>query len=388
MQFVWSLTMKWLQKKQWLVIASIVVIIGLGYRLFFYSPSVEVIAVKQQQVQGEIAGPGTVQAKIPVSVSAKITGILQKLNVDQGHMVKQGSVLAELDSAELIARLEAARSATARARQDDEKAKASTAKAQANLLLAQSNYKRDREVFDKGYISQAYFDVTQAQLHVAQSEHTEALKAQDAAVAMLAQVEAEAQATEATLDFSRILAPMDGLITSRRAEIGDTITPGRPVFNMIDLNSIWVAAWIDQALIAHLKADQTATIRLRSGRQFKGRVARINKEADTVTRELEVDVFFEQLPEPLVIGEEAEVVITPEAVQGLAVPRTAVLTRDGKTGVFVVEESRAVFREISLGPNGKTMTGVTAGLKDGDIVIVSPGDIVDNQKIKPVEQKI
>jgi len=380
--------MQWLLKKQWLVIALIIAIIAIGYRMFLYSPSVGVIAVKQQQVQGEICGPGTVQAKIPVSISAKITGILQKLNVDQGHMVKQGSVLAELDSAELTARLEAGRSATVRARQDVEKAKASTAKAQANLLLAQSNYKRDREVFDKGYISQAYFDVTQAQLQVAQSEHTEALKAQDASFAMLAQAEAEAQATEATLDFSRIRAPMDGLITSRRAEIGDTITPGSPVFNMVDLNSIWVAAWIDQALIASLKADQTATIRLRSGRQFKGRIARINKEADTVTRELEVDVLFEQLPEPLVIGEEAEVVITPEAVQCPAVPRTSVLTRDGTTGVFVVEQSRAVFREISLGPHGKTMTGVTTGLKVGELVIVSPGDIADNQKIKPVEQKI
>ena len=346
------------------------------------------IAVKQQQVQGEICGPGTVQAKIPVSISAKITGILQKLNVDQGHMVKQGSVLAELDSAELTARLEAGRSATVRARQDVEKAKASTAKAQANLLLAQSNYKRDREVFDKGYISQAYFDVTQAQLQVAQSEHTEALKAQDASFAMLAQAEAEAQATEATLDFSRIRAPMDGLITSRRAEIGDTITPGSPVFNMVDLNSIWVAAWIDQALIANLKAAQSATIRLRSGRQFKGRIARINKEADTVTRELEVDVLFEQLPEPLVIGEEAEAVITPEAVQCPAVPRTAVLTRDGKTGVFVVEQGRAVFREISLGPHDTTMAGATAGLKVGELVIISPGDIAENQKIKPLEQKI
>jgi len=374
-------------KKQWLVFALITALSIIGYRIFFYRPSVMVTTVRNQTIQGEIHGPGTVQSKIPVSVSAKITGIVQKLYVDQGHMVTQGSVLAELDSAELAARLEAARSATARARQDVEKAKASTAKAQANLLLAQSNYKRDREVFKKGYISRAYFDVTQAQLQVAHSEYTEALKAQDAAVAMLAQAEAEEQATKATLDFARIYAPMDGLITSRRAEIGDTITPGRPIFNMVDLNSIWVAAWIDQALIANLNVDQTAAIRLRSGRQFKGRIARINKEADTVTRELEVDVLFEQLPEPLVIGEEADVVITPEAVQCLAVPRSAVLTRDGTTGVFVVEQSRAAFRKISLGPYGKTMAGVTTGLAEGDLVIVSPGDITDHKKIKPVEQK-
>jgi HlyD family secretion protein len=157
---------------------------------------------------------------------------------------------------------------------------------------------------------------------------------------------------------------------------------------MVDLNSIWVAAWIDQALIAQLKEKQSSTIRLRSGRKFDGKIARINKEADTVTRELEVDVQFEQLPEPLVIGEEAEVFIISEVVQRLAVPLTAVLSRDGKTGVFVVEQGRAVFREISLGPHDKTMAAVSTGLKEGDIVVISPGNITDHQKIKPVEQKI
>ena len=380
--------MQWLMKKQWIVIALIIAFVLIGYRIFLYSPSVEVCAVKQQQIKGEIHGPGTVQAKIPVSVSAKITGILQKLNVDQGDMVKLGAVLAELDSAELSARLEAAQAAVARARQDINKARASVAKSQANLLLAQSNYKRDREVFDKGYISQAYFDVTQAQLKVAESEATEAQKAHEAAGAMLLQVEAETKATEAALDFASIRAPMDGLITSRRSEIGDTITPGTPVFNMVDLNNIWVAAWIDQALVADLKVSQSASIRLRSGRQFSGTIARINKEADTVTRELEVDVLFNQLPEPLVIGEEAEVVINLEAAQYPAVPLTAVLSRDGKTGIFIVEQGRAVFREISLGVHDKTMAAVTAGLKQGDLVIISPGAVVDHQKIKPVEQKI
>ena len=76
---------------------------------------------------------------------------------------------------------------------------------------------------------------------------------------------------------------------------------------MVDLDQIWVAAWIDQTKVAQLREGQPAAIKLRSGRVFQGEVVRLNKEADTVTRELEVDVKFAQLPEPLVIGEEAEV---------------------------------------------------------------------------------
>ena len=317
---------------------SIAVLFFVVYRLFWHKPAVAVIAVKKEIVQRRIHGPGTVQSKVPVSVSAKITGIVQKLNADQGAVVKAGDLLAELDTAELKARLESARAAIARARQDVEKARASVTKAHAGLVLAQSNYKRDLEVFNAGYISPAYFDLTRAQLKVAESEYAEALKTVEAAQAVLVQATAEAKATEATLDYAYIRAPMDGLITARTAEIGDTVTPGVPIFTIVDLKHIWVAAWIDQARIAHLKEDQPATIRLRSGRAFEGKVARINKEADTVTRELEIDVMFDSLPEPLVIGEEAEVFISAGAEDCPAVPVTAVLSRDGKAGVLVVEK--------------------------------------------------
>jgi len=369
-------------------VICIVVLFFVGYRLFWYQPMVPVIAVKKEIVQRQIHGPGTVQSKVPVSVSAKITGIVQKLNVDQGAVVKAGDVLAVLDVAELQARLESARASLARARQDVEKSRASVAKAHANLVLAQSNYQRDLEVFNAGYISPAYFDVTKAQLKVAESEYAEAQKTAEAAQAALVQATAEAKAAEAILDYAYIRAPMDGLITARTAEIGDTITPGIPVFSMVDLRYIWVAAWIDQAQIAHLKENQPATIRLRSGRTFAGKVARLNKEADTVTRELEVDVMFDSLPEPLVIGEEAEVFISASAENCLAVPVTAVMSQGGKTGVLVVEKNKIVFREVSFGPRDEKMVSVIKGVSEGDLVVIEPKLFKVGQRVRPTTPKV
>jgi RND family efflux transporter MFP subunit len=366
---------------------SIIILVLFGYRLFWYKPAVAVVEVKRQTAQGRIHGPGTVQSKVPVSVSAKITGIVQKLNVDQGDMVKQGDVLAGLDIAELQARLASARFAMAKARQDVEKSRAGVAKSQANLVLARNNYKRDLEVFNAHYISQAAFDITQAQVKVAESEFAETGKILEASQAVLAQATAEVSAAEALLDYTVIRAPMDGLITSRKAEIGDTITPGTPIFNMVDLRTIWVAAWIDQALIASLKEGQSATIGLRSGRKFNGRIARINKEADTVTRELEVDVLFEQLPEPLVIGEEAEVLIAAGEAAGAAVPVTAIVSRDGKTGVLVVEKATTAFREVSLGLQNDKLVLVVKGLSEGELVVIEPGALKPAQKVRPVIQK-
>ena len=152
------------------VAIGILIIMFGGYRLFWHRPPVPVISVKKAEVRGKVHGPGTVQSKVPVTVSAKITGILEKLYVDQGDRVQKGQLLAELDAVELRARQMAAQAARSRAQRDLARAQADMIKAQADLNLAQSNYQRDLEVFKPGYISKAAFDTTKAQLKVAASE--------------------------------------------------------------------------------------------------------------------------------------------------------------------------------------------------------------------------
>jgi HlyD family secretion protein len=361
---------------------GILIIMLLGYRLIWYRPPVPVIAVKQVEIHGKVHGPGTVQCKVPVTVSPKITGILEKLYADQGDRVQKGQLLAELDAIELKARAAAAQAAKSRAQRDLARAQADLVKAQANLGLAHSNYQRDLEVFKPGYISQASFDTTKAQLRVAESE-VAAFQATVAALqASVKQAESETHAAEALHGYTRIVAPMDGLITVRKAEVGTTVPPGSPIFQMVDLDHIWVAAWIDQGQIAPIRPGQKAAIRLRSGRQYQGQVVRLNAEADTVTRELEVDVKFDHLPEPLVVGEEAEVIIATGQVKAPAVPLAAMMERDGKTGVLVVERSRMVFRPVKPGLNDGKRIAVLEGLKEGDLVVAQPVNLKPGTRVK------
>ena len=189
---------------------GILIIILLGYRLVWYKPPVPVIAVKQVEIQGRVHGPGTVQCKVPVTVSPKIAGILEKLYADQGDRVRKGQLLAELDALELKARAAAAHAARSRAQRDLARSQADLVKAQANLGLARSNYQRDLEVFKPGYISQASFDTTKAQLRVAESEVAAFQAAVTALQASVKQAEAETHAAEALHGYTRIVAPMDG----------------------------------------------------------------------------------------------------------------------------------------------------------------------------------
>ncbi len=370
-------------KKTLIALVGGLLVVFIGYRLFLYRPPVPVVAVQQLEIQGQVHGPGTVQSRVPVTVSAKITGILEKLYADQGDRVQKGQLLAELDAIELRAREAAAHAAKNRAQRDLARAQADLGKARANLGLAQSNYQRDLEVFKPGYISQAAFDTTKAQLKVAESEVTATQATVTALEAAVKQAESETHAAAALHNYTRILAPMNGLITVRKAEIGTTIAPGTPIFQMVDLEQIWVAAWIDETQVAQLREGQKATINLRSGRVSQGEVVRLNKEADTVTRELEVDVKFAQLPEPLVIGEEAEVDIATGRQTAMAVPLSAVITRNGSKGVSVADKGLARFQKISTGLQDGKKIAVLEGLKEGELVVINPAGIEPGKPIRP-----
>jgi HlyD family secretion protein len=370
------------KKVAWMALGAITLIL-LGYRLLWYSPPVPVIVVKQAEIQGKVEGPGTVQSKVPVTVSPKITGILEKLYADQGDRVQKGQLLAEIDSAELRAREAAARAAMTRTQRDLGRAQADMGKAQANLGLARSNYQRDLEVFKPGYISPAAFDTTKAQLKVAQSEVNAYRATVTALQAAVKQAESETKAAAALYNYTRITAPMDGLITVRKAEVGTTLVPGSPIFQMVDLDQIWLAAWIDQALVAQLRDDQPARITLRSGRAYRGQVARLNREGDTVTRELEVDVKFDQLPKPLVIGEEGQVEIYTGRQRAPAVPLSAIITKQGGKGVLVADNGILRFRKVVLGLQDGARAAVMKGLKAGDLVVVNPAGLTPGIKISP-----
>ena len=360
----------------------LIIIILVGYRLFWYRPAVAVTVVKKAEIQSKVHGPGTVQSKVPVTVGTKITGILEKLYADQGDRVRKGQLLAELDMAELRARTAAARAAKNRAQRDLARAEADLLKAQANLGLAQSNYQRDLEVFKPGYISQAAFDNTKAALKVAESEVNASQAAVAALQAQVDQAEAETHAAEAVFAYARILAPMDGLITVRKAEVGDTVSPGTPIFQMVDYQ-IWAASWIDETKIAQLREGQKASIKLRSGRVYQGEVVRLNKEADTVTRELEVDVKFDTLPHPLVIGEETEVDIVTGRQTALTVPLSAIIERNASQGVLVVSNGLASFRPVVIGLQDGKRAAVLEGLREGDMVIINPAGIKPGKQVRP-----
>lgn len=363
-------------KSKWKAVLALpiiaVLLALLAYRLFLYAPPVAVIQAKEGKVAIEVHGPGVVAARIAVTVSTRVTGLLKEVHADQGDSVTSGQILAVLDDTDVAAKAIAAREAATASRRNVEAAEAALAKARADLELAQSNFQRDQEVFRTRNISQAAMDATAAALKSAQSAEASA-----AATLAARRAESDAAAQEAVYAsvlhaFTRISAPMDGLIVSREAEAGNTLVPGSPIFRLVDTHTLWVAARIDESVVGQAEVGQPARINLRGGQELPGEVARISRQSDPATRELEVDVAFSELPQRFAMDQEAEVTIEAGEDQGVVIPASALLQQEGERGVLVVSDGRAVFRPVQTGATDGKRLIVREGIEAGETVIRQP----------------
>ncbi len=352
---------------------------------FFYAKPREITVAKAAEgvIQQEVRGPGNVRARIMVSVSSKITGLVSGVFADQGDTVTRGQLLAVLENDDLSARVAVGRAFLSAATEEIAASEAALAKAEADLALARSNYDRDAELFREGVISQAALDASTASFRSAESNVRSATASLMARKAQRLSAEQELRYAEAQLEYTRIVAPMDGLITSRRLEAGSTVVPGMPIFQMADPKTLWVATLMDQTLVGRVREGQPAHIRLRSGEALRGTVTRVVREADPVTRELEVDVSFHSMPSRLTIDEEADVTIVVGEERGLIIPSSALVTQDGNPGVYVVNGGRPSFRPVRLGAANSQDVRVVEGVKDGELVAFEPGDMRLQRRVEP-----
>jgi HlyD family secretion protein len=161
-------------------------------------------------------------------------------------------------------------------------------------------------------------------------------------------------------------APYRARVIARHKELGSVVNPGEPVFTLIDPDSVWIRAFVDEAQAGGLAPGMAAQVRLRSlpAQPQSGEIVRIDLESDRVTEERRVYVRCADHPETLYLGEQAEVVVTKGTIkQGLFVPLGMVEGYDGRTGlVWIVENGVLRRKRLELGER----------LLDGRIEVRSP----------------
>jgi HlyD family secretion protein len=368
-------------RKHLLLFAIIFVLMagtGLGAWAVFLRPIKVSVARVERDVPVQVFGLGTVEARVQSKIGFKVSGVLVDLAADVGDCVVKGAVLARLDSREEGARLGRAKAVVEQAEANLQRVTASVEKAEANYANAKSINERRQRLAQTNITSVEAAETAQAAERAAAADVN--LAKSDIAVARAAINDAKAQREQeqATFDFHTLTAPYDAMVIARQKELGSALAAGEPVFSIIDANTVWVLAYIDESKAGEITVGQPTEIVLRSepSRRITGRVARIQPESDRVNEERRIEVAFDVIPVNFNLGQQAEVYITTVHLARTLLVHEAAIEGLGKTTgmVWTVEDGRLQQRQVMLGH--RLLDGryeITGGLPDEAAVVTQPG---------------
>ena len=386
---------RFLSRKFGLVVFAIVLLAGFGFVVARSGPlaptKVTVTRVETGSLSPSLFGIGTVEARRSYFIGPTSAGRVKSVQVDVGEHVKAGQLLAEIDPVDLDERLRSLDASYARASSAVLAAEAQRKDVLARQSVANLNAKRYRDLGDKNFVSSSAVESKQQELTSAQATVDASEANLQSARQEVVRLKADHEALQQQRNNLRLLAPIDGMVTSRDAEAGSTVVAGQSVVKLIAPDSLWVKVRLDQGRSRGLAAGQAASIALRSnpGMHLTGKVIRIEPVSDSVTEERITLVAFDQIPLGLSIGEMAEVTVQTAVNQsGLTLPNAAIKQTPQGAGVWKLQEGKPALVAIKLGSSSLDgWVQVLDGIGPGDEIIVhSERELSEGSRVKVVEQ--
>ena len=307
---------------------------------------VEVEAVTTGSMAREITVAGVLEPLRTVGVNAQLPGALTAVNVEEGDVVRAGQVLAEVDAREIAAQVRSA---------------------EAALELARSTAERSASLWRERIIIAAEYERDQAALVAAQ--------------ATLDQLRTR-------LGYSRVRAPMAGVITEKRVETGDVVQGQTRLFAIADVSTLVLRVQVSELDVAGVAEGRPVdvTVDAAGGARFRGRVRRVFPAADTTSRMVPVEVALPGSDRRLKPGFLARAAFQLGERSGiLLVPTRAVVGPVDARAVFVVSGGTAERRPVQLGQSSGGRSEVLEGVVAGDSVVVAGVDEVrDGGRVRVV----
>jgi RND family efflux transporter MFP subunit len=330
-------------------------------------PTVSVINPERASQAEEVVLPANVQAFISAPIYARTNGYLKKWYADIGAHVKQGQLLAEIETPEVDQQLQQAR--------------ADLATAQANLHLAEITANRYQDLLKTNSVSQQETDNAIGAL----AANKATVQANEANVSRLQQLQS----------FEEIYAPFSGVITARKTDIGDLIDAGAAggsktdLFDIAQPDKLRVYVNVPEAYSQAAKPGLTADLTLPEfpGRRFQGRLVRTAESIDSASRTLLVEIDVVNPTGVLLTGSYAEVHLKlPAGASSFVVPVNTLLFRKEGLRLAIVREGKAVLTPVTPGHDFGDRIEVVGGLQGGESIIVNPPDsILSGQSVRVSE---
>jgi len=331
-----------------------------------------------------------------VELHAKVAGYIRKINVDIGDHVRAGEVLATLDVPELNAQVVGATASVAQSREQIARAKSDVARAQADYTAVHISAQRLAQASkaQPGIIAEQELDNANAKDQAAAAS-VEAAKAALAATEQALGVSRASQTQVTSMaDYSRIIAPFDGIVTWRYADPGALIQAGTsnaasaPVVKVAQVSTLRLRLPVPEALASFVHEGDTVSIFVNAlHKTITGTVARSTGALDPSTRTMQVEVDVKNTDGALTPGMYAQVTLNiARSGNALAVPVQAVDTTNPQSAwLLVVDNTGHVQkRGVQIGITTANRVEITSGLKEGEQVIAANlGSYTNGQKVTP-----
>jgi membrane fusion protein (multidrug efflux system) len=263
---------------------------------------VEVAPASHQAVTANYSGTATLEAVGDAQVVAKTSGIILKILVEEGMRVEKGQLLAQLD---------------------DDAARNKLAQAEATLKKAQAAFDKSEKGIAKSLIPRADFDRDKFDL---ETQH------------------AVVEGAKIDLSYTRIVAPISGVIAKRSVKVGNLVTQNQALFQIVDMDPLQAVLNVPERDLGTLKAGQPVHLRVDAlpDQDFDGTVARVAPVVDAASGTFRATCEFRDTTKTLKPGMFGRIdVVYDQRHDALVVPRSALVEEDGESAVFVIEPAPA-----------------------------------------------
>ncbi len=342
-----------------------------------------VYSVYPSQALTLLNATGYVVAQRKASVASKATGRLEWLGVLEGSKVREGEVIARLESSDTVAMRDQAAA-------NVQVAEANLAQGRAELTQAEIAFRRSEALGEKNIISESTRETAEARLAKARA----AFAGYGAAIAA---AQANLRVSEVAIGQTLIRAPFDGVVLTRHANVGDTITPFSQavdtkgaVVTIADMDSLEVEADVAESSYLSIHVGQPVEIQLDAipGERFEGVVSRMVPTVDRAKASTLVKIRFAQRDSRMLPDMSAKVAFLEREVREserkpvLAVPVASLVEVDGRQHVYVVDNGKARLRSVDLGAKVGDQIEVR-DLNAGTRVVIRPSeDLVDGRAVR------
>ncbi|HEY7799588.1 MAG TPA: efflux RND transporter periplasmic adaptor subunit [Hyphomonadaceae bacterium] len=244
----------------------------------------ETAAVERGDVARVISASGAVQPRNKVDVGSEVSGKIVELMVDFNSPVKKGQVLAQIDPETFRTQVNSAYAALLQSQASVANAKSAILRAEANLVKATQDYERQKKLFAEGAISQSAWEQADQQYTIAKIALETEKASKQSADAGLARSQASLEEARLRLDRTKILSPIDGVILSRKVEVGQTVQSSQQVAQFFtiaqDLSEIQIEAAVVESDIGGIDDGDpvTFTVDAFPGERFQGRVVQVRQQ--------------------------------------------------------------------------------------------------------------